>query len=91
MTVKKTHCCYSTICYIISLEDAYEALRVFEILAIEKKSDLSTTTCQKVVENLGSSSPLKDLFYALKVNDVLKCNVDRDVFKVTLSLCYGII
>ncbi|XP_054820111.1 dolichyl-diphosphooligosaccharide--protein glycosyltransferase subunit 2-like [Prosopis cineraria] len=64
-----------------SLEDAYEALRVFEILAIENKPDVSTTTCQKVSENLGSSSPLKNSFYALKVNSLLKCGVNEEVFK----------
>ncbi|KAJ1397843.1 Dolichyl-diphosphooligosaccharide--protein glycosyltransferase subunit Swp1 [Sesbania bispinosa] len=64
-----------------SLEDAYEALRVFEILAIEKKPPVSTATCPKVLQNLGSSSPLKDLFYALKVNAILKCNVGGEVFK----------
>ncbi|KAJ1417459.1 Dolichyl-diphosphooligosaccharide--protein glycosyltransferase subunit Swp1 [Sesbania bispinosa] len=64
-----------------SLEDAYEALRVFEILAIEKKPPVSTATCPKVLQNLGSYSPLKDLFYALKVNAILKCNVGGEVFK----------
>ncbi|KAL2321062.1 hypothetical protein Fmac_030031 [Flemingia macrophylla] len=64
-----------------SLEDAYEALRVFEILAIGNKLDVSAATCQKVVEILGSSSPVKDLFYALKVNGILKCKVNGDVFK----------
>ncbi|TKY62345.1 Dolichyl-diphosphooligosaccharide--protein glycosyltransferase subunit 2 [Spatholobus suberectus] len=64
-----------------SLEDAYEALRVFEILAIGNKPDVSATTCQKVVKNLGSSSPVKDLFYALKVNGILKCKVNGNVFK----------
>ncbi|RDX94044.1 Dolichyl-diphosphooligosaccharide--protein glycosyltransferase subunit 2, partial [Mucuna pruriens] len=63
-----------------SLEDAFEALRVFEILGIEEKTP-STATCQKVLENLGSSSPLKDLFYASKVNAILKCNVKREVFE----------
>lgn len=75
------------ILFVISLEEAYEALRVFEILTIGNKPDVSTTTCKKVVENLGSSSPVKDLFYALKVNDILKCKVNGDVFKVIL--CYG--
>ncbi|XP_004493790.1 dolichyl-diphosphooligosaccharide--protein glycosyltransferase subunit 2-like isoform X2 [Cicer arietinum] len=64
-----------------SLEDAYEALKVFEILAIENKPDVSATTCQKVVENLGPSSRLKDLFFALKVDGILKCKVDRAVFQ----------
>ncbi|CAJ2651754.1 unnamed protein product [Trifolium pratense] len=64
-----------------SLEDAYEALRVFEILAIEKKPLDTADTCKKVLENLGSSSPLKDVFYALKVNGILKCNIDGTIFK----------
>lgn len=66
-----------------SLEDAYEALRVFQILGIEEKNTpVNEDTCQKVVESLASSSPLKDLFYALKVNAILKCNVNGNVFKV---------
>ncbi|KAL5155194.1 Dolichyl-diphosphooligosaccharide--protein glycosyltransferase subunit 2 [Glycine soja] len=64
-----------------SLEEAYEALRVFEILGIGNKPDVSTTTCKKVAENLELSSPVKDLFYSLKVNGILKCKVDGDVFK----------
>ncbi|KAK7396442.1 hypothetical protein VNO78_17454 [Psophocarpus tetragonolobus] len=64
-----------------SLEEAYEALRVFEILAIGNKPDVSATTCNKVVEILGSSSPVKDLFYALKVNGILKCKVNGDAVK----------
>ncbi|KAL9285055.1 hypothetical protein ACSQ67_024585 [Phaseolus vulgaris] len=66
---------------LVCLEEAYEALRVFEILAIGNKPDVSATACKKVVENLGSSSPVKDLFYALKVNGILKCKVNADVFK----------
>ncbi|KAK2455267.1 dolichyl-diphosphooligosaccharide--protein glycosyltransferase subunit [Trifolium repens] len=64
-----------------SLEDAYETLRVFKILAIQKKPLDTADTCKKVLENLGSSSPLKDVFYALKVNGILKCNVDAAIFK----------
>lgn len=70
---------------VISLQDTYEALRVFEILGIKKKPDVSKTTCQTVLENLGSSSPPKDLFYALKVNSLLKCRVNEEVFKVLYS------
>ncbi|XP_020204789.1 dolichyl-diphosphooligosaccharide--protein glycosyltransferase subunit 2 [Cajanus cajan] len=68
-----------------SLEDAYEALRVFEILAVGNKPDVSAATCQKVVENLGPSSLVKDLFYALKVNSILKCKVNGGVFKDVAS------
>ena len=41
------------------------------------------------MENLGSSSSLKDLFYALKVNGILKCKVDKGVFQVIL--CFRIV
>ncbi|XP_027935095.1 dolichyl-diphosphooligosaccharide--protein glycosyltransferase subunit 2-like [Vigna unguiculata] len=65
-----------------SLEDAYEALRVFEILGLEeKKTHVSGDACQKVLENLDSASPLKDLFYALKVNSIVKCNVNSNALK----------
>ncbi|XP_057751949.1 dolichyl-diphosphooligosaccharide--protein glycosyltransferase subunit 2-like isoform X1 [Arachis stenosperma] len=65
-----------------SLQDAYEALRVFEILGIEEKHRVSTDTCKVVLENLSSlSSSLKDLFYALKVNGILKCKVNGEVFE----------
>ncbi|GAB2290130.1 proteasome regulatory particle base subunit [Dionaea muscipula] len=57
-----------------SLEEAYEALRTFEVLGIEKSDGISSLTCQSVVDTLGSSSSsLKDVFYALKVQRVLKC------------------
>ncbi|XP_057720712.1 dolichyl-diphosphooligosaccharide--protein glycosyltransferase subunit 2-like [Arachis stenosperma] len=64
-----------------SLEESYEALRIFEILAVREKPDVRATTCPKVLENLVSSTPLKDLFYALKVNGILKCKVNGDIFK----------
>ncbi|XP_028767580.1 dolichyl-diphosphooligosaccharide--protein glycosyltransferase subunit 2-like, partial [Neltuma alba] len=65
-----------------SLEDTYEALSIYEILAIENKPDVSTTACQKVLEILGSSSTTpKDVFYALKVNGKLKCKVDEKALK----------
>lgn len=75
--------------HVISLEDAYEALRVFEVLTIEKKPIVTKDTCKKVLENLGSSSsPIKDVFYALKVNGILKCKVDGAVFKV-FKFCFS--
>ncbi|KAM1764976.1 hypothetical protein ACFX11_004162 [Malus domestica] len=65
-----------------SLEEAYEALRSFEVLGINKKSDIRTATCQSVVEKLRSSSSApKDLFYALKVNGILECEVTNEVFE----------
>lgn len=68
-----------------SLEEAYEALRSFEILGIDKP-DIRGATCESVLEKLGSSSSApKDLFYALKVNSILKCEVNKEVFEVLLS------
>ncbi|XP_062164007.1 dolichyl-diphosphooligosaccharide--protein glycosyltransferase subunit 2 [Alnus glutinosa] len=65
-----------------SLEEKYEALRTFEILGIEKKPDISTSSCQSVSETLGSSSSTtENLFNALKVNSILKCNVDEEIFQ----------
>ncbi|KAK3407154.1 hypothetical protein EUGRSUZ_K03255 [Eucalyptus grandis] len=68
-----------------SLEEAYEALRTFEILGVEKKGDVSAATCPSVTSVLGSSSAPKELFYALKVNSILKCNVDDTSFEVVAS------
>ncbi|KAK9280882.1 hypothetical protein L1049_003773 [Liquidambar formosana] len=69
-----------------SLEETYEALRTFEILGIEKKPDISTTTCPLVVETLGlSSTTLKDLFYALRVSGILKCKINEEVFEAITS------
>ncbi|KAI9075507.1 hypothetical protein K1719_042518 [Acacia pycnantha] len=69
-----------------SLEVVYEALRisqilVIEILHVEKKPDVNRTTGQKVLENPGSSSPLKDLLYDLQVNILLKCGINEEVFQ----------
>ncbi|CAN8325454.1 unnamed protein product [Cochlearia groenlandica] len=65
-----------------SLEEAYEGLKTFEILGVEKKSDLSSRTCESVVKVLESSSfTLKDVFYALNVNGILKCKAGEDVPK----------
>ncbi|KAJ7972635.1 dolichyl-diphosphooligosaccharide--protein glycosyltransferase subunit 2-like [Quillaja saponaria] len=65
-----------------SLEETYQVLRIFDILGTEKKPDKSTKSCQSVLENLeSSSSPLKDLFIALKVNDILKCTADEGTFE----------
>ncbi|KAM1795633.1 hypothetical protein ACFX11_035958 [Malus domestica] len=65
-----------------SLEEAYEALRSFEVLGINKKSDIRAATCQSVVDKLGSSSSTpKDLFFALKVNSILDCEVKNEVLE----------
>ncbi|XP_020578217.1 dolichyl-diphosphooligosaccharide--protein glycosyltransferase subunit 2 [Phalaenopsis equestris] len=65
-----------------SLENTYEALRTLEILGLEKTYDVSRATCKAVVENLGSSSSTaKDLFFALKVNSILKCETESINFE----------
>ncbi|KAF8101358.1 hypothetical protein N665_0206s0037 [Sinapis alba] len=69
-----------------SLEEAYEALKTLEILGIDKKSGLSSATCENVVKVLASpSSSLKDVFYALSVNGILKCKSGEDVPKDIVS------
>jgi len=59
-----------------SLEEAYEALRTFEVLGIEKKPVIADATCKSVVDTLSSpSSNSKDLYHALRVNGLLKCKI----------------
>ena len=68
---------------LFSLEEAYEALKSLEILGIDKKSDLSSGTCENVAKVLASpSSALKDVFFALSVNGILKCKTGENVPKV---------
>ncbi|KAF6142060.1 hypothetical protein GIB67_001257 [Kingdonia uniflora] len=65
-----------------SLEETYEALRIFQVLNVGKNVDISSTTCPLVKKILGSSdSSPKDFFYALKVNSILKCEIDADTFE----------
>ncbi|KAL5792730.1 hypothetical protein ACOSP7_001324 [Xanthoceras sorbifolium] len=69
-----------------SLEETYEALRTFDILGIKKKPDVSTATCGTVSKTLGSSSSTpKDLFDALRVNSILKCKINAEVFEGIIS------
>ncbi|KAK3193519.1 hypothetical protein Dsin_024829 [Dipteronia sinensis] len=69
-----------------SLEETYEALRTFEILGINKKPDVSTATCGTVSKALSSSSSTpKDLFDALRVNSILKCKINAEVFEGIIS------
>lgn len=76
-----------TICY-CSLEETYEALRAFEVLGIQKKNDIRKAFCGSVSKTLGSSSSTpKELFYALKVNGILKCKIKDEVFEVLLTSC----
>ncbi|EYU46439.1 hypothetical protein MIMGU_mgv1a0022922mg, partial [Erythranthe guttata] len=64
-----------------SLEETYEALKTFEVLGIEKKPDIRTSACVSAVKILSStSSALKDLFHALRVNGVLKCELNDQAF-----------
>lgn len=72
---------------VFSLEEAYEALKTLEILGVDRKSDLKSATCENVVEVLASpSSTLKDAFYALSVNGIMRCKSGKDVPKVNNCL-----
>ncbi|KAJ6811502.1 dolichyl-diphosphooligosaccharide--protein glycosyltransferase subunit 2-like [Iris pallida] len=64
-----------------SLEETYEALRTFQILGIEKVADISRATCPVVVEKLGSSTSTEDLFHALRVNNILGCEIDAKIIE----------
>ncbi|KAL2470549.1 Dolichyl-diphosphooligosaccharide--protein glycosyltransferase subunit 2 [Abeliophyllum distichum] len=64
-----------------SLEETYEALRTFEVLGIEKEPIIRTSVCASVADTLSStSSALKDLFQALRVNRILKCELNDKAF-----------
>ncbi|CDY65340.1 BnaC03g64370D [Brassica napus] len=69
-----------------SLEEAYEALKTLEILGVDRKSDFKSATCENVVEVLASpSSTLKDAFFALSVNGIMRCKSGEDVPKDIVS------
>ncbi|KAH6811547.1 ribophorin II family protein [Perilla frutescens var. frutescens] len=73
-----------------SLEETYEALKTFEVLGIEKKNDLRTSSCTSVADTLRStSSALKDFFYALRVNSILKCKLNSETFRGAESRLKG--
>ncbi|KAH9606594.1 hypothetical protein KSS87_016124 [Heliosperma pusillum] len=68
-----------------SLDESYEALRTFKILGISNV-DISTSTCPLVEETLKSSSAsLKDVYFALKSNQILKCKISTENYKAVGS------
>lgn len=85
----KLEWCMSKFCFcnLSSLEETYEALRTFEVLGIEKQPDIRAASCASVVDTLSSSSSaLKDLFQALRVNGILKCELNKKALAVCLNL-----
>ncbi|KAL5994829.1 Glutamine--fructose-6-phosphate aminotransferase [isomerizing] 2 [Asimina triloba] len=69
-----------------SLEETYEAARTFQILGVDKNADITSVACPQVVESLLSlSSEAKDLFHALRVNSILRCQIDAKVFEDVAS------
>ncbi|CAN4084749.1 unnamed protein product [Withania somnifera] len=67
--------------YFTSLKETYEALRTFKVLGIGQQPDIKAKTCKSVVDTLKSpSSALKDLFQALRVNGILKCELNEETF-----------
>ncbi|KAK9146403.1 hypothetical protein Sjap_006306 [Stephania japonica] len=68
-----------------SFEESYEALRTFEILGV-KEFDISKSTCPLVLKTLEAFPPSsKDLFDALRVNHILRCEVEADIFEKIAS------
>ncbi|KAJ8479209.1 hypothetical protein OPV22_022936 [Ensete ventricosum] len=68
-----------------SLEEAYQALRTFQILGLERTHDISHATCPIISEILGSSSKPEDLFHALRVNSILGCQIGTQIFEDVAS------
>ncbi|CAM8928689.1 unnamed protein product [Rhodiola kirilowii] len=65
-----------------SLEETYEALKAIRILKIGKKPNIRDRTCKIVKETLeSSSSSLKDLYDALRVDGFLKCETNSDIYE----------
>nr|GEX31796.1 dolichyl-diphosphooligosaccharide--protein glycosyltransferase subunit 2-like [Tanacetum cinerariifolium] len=61
-----------------SLEGAYKALRIFEVLIIEKETVIVDVTCKSVVDTLSSpSSNANDLYHTLRVMAKLKGHQKR--------------
>ena len=76
---------WSSYCVVLisSLEETYEALKTFKVLGIEKKHDIRTSSCASVADTLKStSSALKDLVDALRVNSILKCGINSEAVRV---------
>ncbi|KAK4369200.1 hypothetical protein RND71_012992 [Anisodus tanguticus] len=64
-----------------SLNETYKALRTFNVLGIGQQPDIKAATCKSVADTLRSpSSALKDLFQALRVNGILKCELNKETF-----------
>ncbi|KAG6434540.1 hypothetical protein SASPL_106178 [Salvia splendens] len=73
-----------------SLEETYEALKTFKVLGIEKKHDITTSSCASVAHTLKSTSlASKDYFQALRVNSILKCDLNSEAFRGTESKLKG--
>ncbi|XP_011628169.1 dolichyl-diphosphooligosaccharide--protein glycosyltransferase subunit 2, partial [Amborella trichopoda] len=69
-----------------SLEETYEALRTFQILGVKPKNDVHQKACSLVLGALKSSSTItKELFYALKVNGLVNCQLDGGLLKGVAS------
>lgn len=65
------------------MEETYEALKTFKVLGIEKNHGIKTSSCASVGDTLKStSSALKDIYHALRVNSILKCELNTAAFQV---------
>ncbi|XP_039138283.1 dolichyl-diphosphooligosaccharide--protein glycosyltransferase subunit 2 [Dioscorea cayenensis subsp. rotundata] len=75
-----------------SLEETYEALKTLKNLGLERPGDAKEKACPVVVEKLGStSSSLKDLFQAVRVNSVVGCQIDAKTFADVASRIQAVI
>ncbi|KAF3632097.1 Dolichyl-diphosphooligosaccharide--protein glycosyltransferase subunit 2 [Capsicum annuum] len=64
-----------------SLKETFEALRTFKVLGIGHQPNIKAKACKSVVDTVRSPFfVLKDLFQALRVNGILKCELNEETF-----------
>lgn len=68
-----------------SLEATYEALATSGVLGVVVNADVKTSTCKSLIDTLSSpTTTLKDLFFGLRVNRLLTCELSDADFMVFL-------
>ncbi|KAK3162801.1 hypothetical protein QOZ80_1BG0093960 [Eleusine coracana subsp. coracana] len=75
------------------LESTYEAVRMFQILGLDKDKSLTGTVCKFAAEKLASpaSALAKDLFHAVRISGALGCSVDPGVYNGVVARLKAVI
>uniref|UniRef100_A0A166FZN8 Dolichyl-diphosphooligosaccharide--protein glycosyltransferase subunit 2 n=1 Tax=Daucus carota subsp. sativus TaxID=79200 RepID=A0A166FZN8_DAUCS len=71
-----------------SLEATYEALATSGVLGVVVNADVKTSTCKSLIDTLSSpTTTLKDLFFGLRVNRLLTCELsDADFMAISARI-----